>query len=204
MMIGESHLPSHQKSRVQDQHKRCELLREAGNKTKLIREILGNLDSVLELQVGVTVVIHKLHLGTVLSTSHHARGSLKPVVLGDINSLELVLGGVCSQHLGILGNGLTHLGDGVEDLETQNDVVLDTEGNTHLVLASLLDNHRGLLGLLQVVIGFELEGHGGVALSILIVEDNGEFLDDGTTLIVLRKRKRKQNREEKEKRKDGE
>jgi hypothetical protein len=136
--------------------------------------------------MGVAIVIHKLHLGGVFSTDKHPSGGFIPLVLGDLNGLELVAGRVRSQHFSVLGNSLAHLAGVIQNLETQNDIVLDTETDTHLPLATFLDHHRGLLCLLEVLRGGKLQGRGRMT----ILENNGEFVDDNASGIILRKDRR--------------
>lgn len=121
------------------------------------------------------------HLALVLTTGNHPRGSLVPVESGDLEGLEVVLGRICAEHLLVLGEGLAHLGDGVEDLKAEHDVVLDSEHELDLELCALLDDEGGLLGVLDVLLAVELEDDGVVA----VLEDDGELADNDSAGVVL-------------------
>jgi len=154
----------------------------AGGKAQSLAPVLGDLKDIVELEVSLLIIVGELDLCLVITTVDETRRSFSPVGTRDVEALELVLGRISPEHFLVVRDGLAELGDGVLDLQAENDVVLDAERDADLELDTLLNDDGGLLGLCEVLGLLETKSVGGVDI---ILEDDRELVDDNTARIVL-------------------
>jgi hypothetical protein len=130
----------------------------------------------------VGFVIGESHLALVLSTVRHARRSFVPTLTRDVEGLEIVGRRITAQHKVVLYTLSNLSSNGRLDLETGYGVVLNTEDDLHFVQATLFDNQRGLLSVLDIFLGFELQS----ARGWVVLEDDGKLFHNNTARIILR------------------